>query len=200
MTASPGSPPLARGTDAARCHLCAAAGITPACAGNRLTLYTTARRSQDHPRLRGEQPLAELTYDGKPGITPACAGNSGRGLRAVCNYRDHPRLRGEQRLHGTYGRFYQGSPPLARGTGSAGLYSAQPSRITPACAGNSYLVIYQGHKAGDHPRLRGEQAVFAGILLSIGGSPPLARGTVFVLRRFLAADGITPACAGNSYL
>ena len=90
-----GSPPLARGTDTARGDLCAAAGITPACAGNSYLDYLAGGGGGDHPRLRGEQPtktecaashggsppLARGTVSGIPPdrraerITPACAGN-----------------------------------------------------------------------------------------------------------------------------
>ena len=34
----------------------------------------------------------------------------------------------------------------------------------------------------------------------IRGSPPLARGTVFVCNVFIPWQGITPACAGNSLI
>ena len=69
--------------------------------------------------------------------------------------------------------------------------------ITPACAGNSYLVIYQCHKTGDHPRLRGEQPSRKDVYAQIEGSPPLARGTEMKLINDLSEQRITPACAGN---
>ena len=72
------------------------------------------------------------------------------------------------------------------------------SGITPACAGNSNLVIYQCHKSGDHPRLRGEQYSMQFLGRSHLGSPPLARGTASEAKKEWKRIGITPACAGNS--
>ena len=91
-----GSPPLARGTAAGAAKRAAPGGITPACAGNRISVRPVSLFIRDHPRLRGEQlrrthfsrsargspPLARgtaETIDGQEtvyGITPACAGNS----------------------------------------------------------------------------------------------------------------------------
>ena len=58
-------------------------------------------------------------------------------------------------------------------------------------------MIYQCHKSGDHPRLRGEQREYCENYTGRAGSPPLARGTVTVIKALAADKGITPACAGN---
>ena len=52
--------------------------------------------------------------------------------------------------------------------------------------------------AEDHPRLRGEQISCKVVRKGALGSPPLARGTVIVIARWVVVSGITPACAGNS--
>ena len=90
-----GSPPLARGTVVNVGGLCDNGGITPACAGNSNTNLRICIIFWDHPRLRGEQTIAEDAGEanaGSPplargpgfcfllkkyfsGITPACAGN-----------------------------------------------------------------------------------------------------------------------------
>ena len=134
-----GSPPLARGTDAARGHLCAAAGITPACAGNSLLWPRTCRPWRDHPRLRGEQDIRRSKIDGwrgspplargtvhvdfleslQIGITPACAGNRRQVYHQSPQCWDHPRLRGEQCRPYRQCAEPWGSPPLARGTADA---------------------------------------------------------------------------------
>ena len=49
-----GSPPLARGIQAARYKITDGHGITPACAGNTFNFLILCRKAQDHPRLRGE--------------------------------------------------------------------------------------------------------------------------------------------------
>ena len=91
-----GSPPLARGTAAARLRKSRPQRITPACAGNSKAPAKRRNVGGDHPRLRGEQeyagrekPVAEgspplargtATFSGgvyeAQRITPACAGNS----------------------------------------------------------------------------------------------------------------------------
>ena len=52
----------------------------------------------------------------------------------------------------------------------------------------------------DHPRLRGEQLVKKLKIKPLAGSPPLARGTVHIFLFRLLQMGITPACAGNSFI
>ena len=135
-----GSPPLARGTDGEIRRRKRRDGITPACAGNRLTDKPTQKQLEDHPRLRGEQilrrgkcarfvgspPLArgtdkgDLVFIHKGGITPACAGNRKRICSNRKQCRDHPRLRGEQSAAMAIPAMTLGSPPLARGTAAGG--------------------------------------------------------------------------------
>ena len=90
-----------------------------------------------------------------------------------------------------------GLTPLARGTAIFFSNHGNCCRITPACAGNSQLDEALGSLNGDHPRLRGEQLVCTNEITWRGGSPPLARGTVFLGFRPRSVDRITPACAGN---
>ena len=94
--------------------------------------------------------------------------------------------------------FSLGSPPLARGTASCPKSDKSRARITPACAGNRLYICKCHVKIGDHPRLRGEQEDWTGREIKAMGSPPLARGTGHALGLHIFAEGITPACAGNS--
>ena len=151
-----GSPPLARGTVYAAAPKIPLAGITPACAGNRTLTSAPADTTGDHPRLRGEQPVKSL-FGAQGG--------------------DHPRLRGEQDIQRSKIGGWQGSPPLARGTGYNEVGAKPAYRITPACAGNraTQQEILFGQQ--DHPRLRGEQGAPSVPSVSAVGSPPLARGT-----------------------
>ena len=48
--------------------------------------------------------------------------------------------------------------------------------------------------------MRGEQTIKQGQQARREGSPPLARGTVFLRTYYNCGAGITPACAGNSHL
>ena len=132
------------------------------------------------------------------GITPACAGNRRNAVRAIIVAWDHPRLRGEQYRSFDTLMVILGSPPLARGTGTARIQRQGVDRITPACAGNRAGLSSAYHLRQDHPRLRGEQYHGTYIHNAPQGSPPLARGTGFHRFGVLRAYRITPACAGNS--
>ena len=73
-------------------------------------------------------------------ITPAYAGNTG-GLHLLYSvHRDHPRLRGEHvaNFYGDLGIW--GSPPPTRGTLRKKISSSSERGITPAYAGNTYMV------------------------------------------------------------
>ena len=111
-----GSPPRVRGTVVVPMANGSTKGITPACAGNRISLRLRLATMRDHPRVCGEQDYKQ-DYSraalGSPPrvrgtdfyhshdfehdrITPACAGNSRRRAdRASCR-KDHPRVCGEQ--------------------------------------------------------------------------------------------------------
>ena len=91
-----GSPPRVRGTALNQSYYFIVFGITPACAGNRLSAILDKLQGGDHPRVCGEQTIRrkrQLHGEGSPPrvrgtaalrsgmpacrrITPACAGNS----------------------------------------------------------------------------------------------------------------------------
>ena len=159
----------------------------------------------DEVITKGSPPLARGTASEakkewkRIGITPACAGTRTCCEKRPRSPRDHPRLRGEQiDVIDAYYLIW-GSPPLARGTGSAKCAIILRKGITPACAGNRFSWPSCGPRERDHPRLRGEQEEAT---ISFGrreGSPPLARGTDYQHILAVIVGGITPACAGNSY-
>ena len=75
------------------------------------------------------------------GITPAYAGNTEKKTEIVITAEDHPRLRGEHLLLSDNPNLFWGSPPPTRGThienDVKGLYEG----ITPAYAGNTYILL-----------------------------------------------------------
>ena len=106
-------------------------------------------------------------------------------------------MRGEQLAPSLLKTLAIGSPPLARGTvGHTEVY-INGLRITPACAGNRWVMALRLPEREDHPRLRGEQIIESKAPSVKVGSPPLARGTARVWTYFRRSDRITPACAGN---
>ena len=72
------------------------------------------------------------------------------------------------------------------------------SKITPACAGKRRYTSSPAAVPGDHPRVRGEEAMGRSEEYSGMGSPPRARGRAEPVFGALWVAGITPACAGKS--
>ncbi len=93
----------------------------------------------------------------------------------------------------------EGSPPRVRGTEDQPDTTWHRRRITPACAGNSANAIICAIASWDHPRVCGEQTTSATITSPYIGSPPRVRGTVSADFSAKPCNGITPACAGNSF-
>ena len=69
-----------------------------------------------------------------------------------------------------------GSPPRVRGKRLADKNADLGQRITPACAGKTKLLFCVEKCLTDHPRVCGENAHNAEILLKLLGSPPRVRG------------------------
>ena len=70
--------------------------------------------------------------------------------------------------------------------------------IIPACAGNRVVGGSNCTKSRDHPRVCGEQSLASLTDRIQKGSSPRVRGTAWSETREAIADGIIPACAGNS--
>ena len=173
---SEGSPPHARGRRARRGPRRLRLRITPACAGKTKICAVSVVVAWDHPRMRGEDDIADLGRDlqtGSPphargrhvawrelgrrrGITPACAGKTGRWLSLGRRIPDHPRMRGEDISMDTVTFSTLGSPPHARGRLPNQFVYSERSRITPACAGKTSLIACAIISHWDHPRMRGE--------------------------------------------
>ena len=156
------------------------------------------------PNKKGSPPLTRGTLFAsifnfcRNGITPAYAGNTIKFFMIFLLSGDHPRLRGEH--FGTICRKTTcgGSPPLTRGTLSLKFGKKFRKRITPAYAGNTIFLSGDTARYEDHPRLRGEHFATSLAAGSVGGSPPLTRGTLIALRVFFEKVRITPAYAGNT--
>ena len=135
-----------------------------------------ANRGMGSPPLARGIRLATNADTATARITPACAGNTFLDLLIHFLWQDHPRLRGEYSFGVNRSRLSPGSPPLARGIRDKVLQEATSVGITPACAGNTFLVLHTAVTLQDHPRLRGEYWKANPWVWVIEGSPPLARG------------------------
>ena len=150
------------------------------------------------PRVRGTD-SAPVYIPQADRITPACAGNSIIPQQSPSSPKDHPRVCGEQFFAPTHFRPSLGSPPRVRGTVLALEFHDFLARITPACAGNSFILRFNQILIWDHPRVCGEQREVRPQVRAILGSPPRVRGTGSNGAPMGWQDGITPACAGNSF-
>ena len=142
-------------------------GITPACAGKTDYAQALPASSEDHPRVCGENPVANKLHDifrGSPPrvrgkrtdyvlriehrrITPACAGKTVPFVKQRKCKEDHPRVCGENWIIARKVTIRPGSPPRVRGK----LFCLTPTSpqigITPACAGKTWKrrTLYKFH-------------------------------------------------------
>ena len=92
----------------------------------------------------------------------------------------------------------EGSPPRVRGKDGILCQNAYPDRITPACAGKSWIPSPPFFLSWDHPRVCGEKNLKVVQGKNGMGSPPRVRGKETQPKPAGTAAGITPACAGKS--
>ncbi len=167
-----GSPPRARGQDAAHDVPGLHFRFTPACAGTGRGRMARGYSVPVHPRVRGDR-------DESGGIS----------LRSAV----HPRVRGDSVFPAHCGKGISGSPPRARGQRLAGLWG----RFTPACAGTGWSHPPRPSRRTVHPRVRGDRVSSSWRLTLNRGSPPRARGQVRCVFVVLLNGRFTPACAGT---
>ena len=152
-----GSPPHVRGKRDWGLGAMGNTGITPACAGKTRDSGHSGRRTEDHPRMCGENTsfgvCGGVTSGSPPhvrgkrihyekvsvswGITPACAGKTGMLRCSIKPRRDHPRMCGENLTMNNETKRDVGSPPHVRGKPPLLSDIRTAFRITPACAGKT---------------------------------------------------------------
>ena len=94
----------------------------------------------------------------------------------------------------------QGSPPHVRGKDWCDTADVTAIGITPACAGKSLFAARRGFSNWDHPRMCGEKCQKSSSGFQVQGSPPHVRGKGLGFPVLFRLLGITPACAGKSFL
>ena len=169
------------------------------------------------PRVRGT-PWYFLTNVAFRRIIPACAGNTPVFSFSRRTPRDHPRVCGEHIHQWSCALCLTGSSPRVRGTRALSCARVPRPGIIPACAGNTggWQLLVGRH--GDHPRVCGEHPRSSSLTMPPAGSSPRVRGTLTAMMYGVAcagssprvrgtrrvhsrphgADGIIPACAGNT--
>ncbi len=174
-----GSSPRVRGGHGRAGRESPAERITPACAGTTPKRPTMSDSRTDHPRVCGTTP-EEIV----PAIGEA----------------DHPRVCGDDPGQPVPHQNGSGSPPRVRGRLLGHPRGDVPPRITPACAGTTYIRLRRPRRPSDHPRVCGDDVLPAAPVTQSSGSPPRVRGRLGGRRDLLPALRITPACAGTTTL
>ena len=132
------------------------------------------------------------------GIIPACAGNTRTLPPTYYACRDHPRVCGEHRRRPRSACCRRGSSPRVRGTLKEQGVEIPVKGIIPACAGNTDAKATRLTASRDHPRVCGEHTFDSRRIDPARGSSPRVRGTLTPADQRAFADGIIPACAGNT--
>ena len=192
--------------------------IIPAYAGSTRRPRQAAFSTRDHPRVRGEHALrvgrdfegvgSSPHTRGAQGmlqhavghrrIIPAYAGSTCCSLEAASTAWDHPRIRGEHSGVGVPARGPIGSSPHTRG--ARGMVSSRGwgRRIIPAYAGSTPASPRGSGTNPDHPRIRGEHAIYGEAVHYSPGSSPHTRGAHHARPRHHGRRGIIPAYAGST--
>ena len=174
-------------------------GNTPAYAGKTVKLVDLSNSLQKHPRLRGEDSRSAFSVDSTPETPPLtrgrpdgksvrsrCAGNTpayaGKTAASACRFfasQKHPRLRGEDSSEGSQNRFQVETPPLTRGRPPRQGEDHHGLGNTPAYAGKTQQRDRARRRRSKHPRLRGEDVLFAIQKQRDLETPPLTRGRLW---------------------
>ena len=93
---------------------------------------------------------------------------------------------------------YLGSPPRVREPLHIARICNAGRRITPACAGTTFILLARALPVQDHPRVCGNHEVRGRPYPQLLGSPPRVREPLFMMQTHIRFHGITPACAGTT--
>ena len=94
----------------------------------------------------------------------------------------------------------EGSPPRVREELTFSPINGNNLGITPACAGRTRATVRAIPGGRDHPRVCGKNLLFYYRKRERLGSPPRVREELTDVHRGKDTVGITPACAGRTYL
>ena len=137
LSASPETPPLARGRRIIRESARSFLGNTPACAGKTSGESPQETPAQKHPRLRGEDYMEAQSLRPTLETPPLARGRPTTKESGSCARRKHPRLRGEDTHLRRDHRHDEETPPLARGRREGFRDTNRRFGNTPACAGKT---------------------------------------------------------------
>ena len=144
------------------------------CGKDPITSAVSSNLTGSPPRVR-ERPSSPLRRVYILGITPACAGKTKFGSVRFGPSQDHPRVCGKDHLEEKSVENGLGSPPRVRERPNRDPLDNTAMRITPACAGKTFLFATVCRPVQDHPRLCGKDVeILVNHSMAIG-SPPRVR-------------------------
>ena len=168
--------------------------------GNDSDKYSACSCSAGSPPLVRERLFSSYSFKINIRITPACAGTTLEVFIGKAVDQDHPRLCGNDPTGEVADAMFEGSPPLVRERLFLLHFLLRTLRITPACAGTTPFVSEQLRITQDHPRLCGNDIHCSCRFFCNLGSPPLVRERPTAYARQTPCSGITPACAGTTFV
>ena len=154
--------------------------------------------SGSSPQARGTRHL-DLRAVPVRRFIPAGAGNTHQISSTAPCCAVHPRRRGEHATMPGGRDLAAGSSPQARGTPGDAAKPVKLCRFIPAGAGNTWRHFITGPYGTVHPRRRGEHNAHYRPCISVNGSSPQARGTLFKIPEPRSNVRFIPAGAGNTF-
>ena len=151
--------------------------------------------SSPHTRGAPHDPAPVADADG---IIPAYAGSTVDTSVMSCISRDHPRIRGEHTSLVKGFSLWRGSSPHTRGALLDHHAGHLGPGIIPAYAGSTPRAGAAARSRRDHPRIRGEHALYDNVFAKLSGSSPHTRGALHVPLELPGLPGIIPAYAGST--
>ena len=143
-----------------------------------VVIVSNGTESGSPPHVR-EIHISSFSLASSIRITPACAGNTRLFLLALVKIQDHPRMCGKYEYSYTWELVSQGSPPHVREIPPACNHFCGFRGITPACAGNTWLMTKNLRRKQDHPRMCGKYQGYLQNHNQHTGSPPHVREILY---------------------
>ena len=136
---------------------------------------------------------------GSPRITSACAEQTSRSRLRALPARDHLRVCGADMLWRSCRKAFPGSPPRVRSRLVQPTARTRIGGITSACAEQTLVVSSWLNPWWDHLRVCGADSNVGSSLSHDMGSPPRVRSRPTNVVPIKPPDGITSACAEQTY-
>ena len=192
--------------------------LTPACAGSTALGSSTCSTASTYPRVCGEHHtvgrIPRAVVDLPPRVrgarvgdqrasvpvrlTPACAGSTTHDRLPMPQCPTYPRVCGEHECEVAHYPLGVDLPPRVRGAHTYSVLTADPHRLTPACAGSTSDIARPSRAHSTYPRVCGEHSSTSSPPDTDADLPPRVRGALTMRATVRCPSRLTPACAGST--